>query len=97
MGNVLGHNQRIASVQDKNLTAYSEAPRTIQYRDHCVAASGMGRDFLPLVKGENRHTDMIVLHQRLTDYLALLVLNLSLSFNTVCLSIFLYMMMPPII
>ena len=76
MGDILGHDQRLALRHQKDLAAHGEAAGTLQHRHHGVAAGSMGADFLVLFKGKEGHAELAVLHQCAADDLAVLIVHL---------------------
>lgn len=73
--NSLGHDERFARLEDVFRATDGELSRTVKHRDHGIAARGMRGDFLSLVKGEDRHADQLVLHERLAYDLPRAVLD----------------------
>lgn len=75
MGNVLGHDQGFAGVEQEHFAAYGELSGTLQHRYHSVAAGSVCGDLLALIKGENGHAHLVVLYQCFADNLTGLVLH----------------------
>ena len=75
MRDILGHDQGLALFHVEYFAAYGESALAFQNGHHSITACCVGRDFLALVKGKNRHAHIVVLYQRLADYLSLLVFH----------------------
>lgn len=65
VGDPLGHDEGLTLFEDVLDAAYGKFALAVQNGHHGVAAGGMGRDLLALIKGKDGHADFFVLHQRL--------------------------------
>ena len=67
------HEDGLAGVQHMGYAVHGHAAHAVQARHQRVAAGLVGADLLVLVEGKQRHTDGVVLGQRLADHLPRLI------------------------
>ena len=81
MGDILGHDEGITLMQKEYFIAHGKPSGAIQNGYHGIAAGGMGGNLFAPVKGEQRHADGIVLHQRFADNLTVLIFHQIFQFQ----------------